>query len=261
MEVRKDDLVRESTYNEVASAVGHPWVTDARALTPVSLQAETFSAFSTRFLKRGFDLLSASLGLLILAPFLLLIGILIKLTSPGPVFFRQVRVGRGQRRFRIMKFRTMNQDAEWNGSAITTHNDGRITRVGRFVRRFKLDELPQLINVLKGDMSLVGPRPEVPRYIPFYSDEEKSVFRVRPGITDLASIYYRNETDMLRSTSDVESFYVDQILPRKLRLNLAYLRRCRFWLDLKILIMTIAVTFLPSLFEKEVKRHIEAKYL
>lgn len=162
-----------------------------------------------------------------------------KLDSRGPVFFRQERVGRNFRPFRIFKFRTMVVDAPRLGGQITSgHEDPRITRVGRFLRRWKLDELPQLFNVVCGDMSLVGPRPEVPRYVEMFRDEYKEVLRVRPGITDLASIKFRDEASLLSGSADPEQTYVKEILPEKLALAREYVARASFGFDLRILFRT-----------------------
>lgn len=157
----------------------------------------------------------------------------------GPVFYRQQRVGRGFQPFRIFKFRTMVVDAPLRGGQITSgHNDPRITRIGRFLRKWKLDELPQLFNVVQGDMSLVGPRPEVPRYVEMFRTEYTDILRVRPGITDLASIKYRDEASLLSLSNDPERTYVDEILPAKLALAREYVARASFGLDLRILVLT-----------------------
>jgi lipopolysaccharide/colanic/teichoic acid biosynthesis glycosyltransferase len=168
--------------------------------------------------KRGIDILAAALGLLLLSPLLLAISVLIKLDSSGPVFFRQARVGRHGRVFRIFKFRTMVHLQSADAAQLTVGADRRITRVGAWLRRTKLDELPQLIDVLRGTMSLVGPRPEVPRYVAHYpAAMRERVLGVRPGITDLASLHYRNEGELLARAADPEQEYLDVILPSKLR--------------------------------------------
>jgi len=191
-------------------------------------------------IKRTFDLVAASVGLLVLAPLLVAIGILIKLDSRGPVFFRQVRVGLNGRRFRIHKFRTMYQGSAAQGPELTVSQDGRITRVGGVLRRWKLDELPQLMDVIRGDMSLVGPRPEVPRYVSWYSPSDLAVvLSVRPGITDFASIRYRDESALLSAANDPEAEYARRILPRKLRYYRFYVRRRSMMLDLRIIAMTL----------------------
>ncbi len=189
--------------------------------------------------KRAFDILCASAGLLLLSPVFVLIALLIKRDSRGPVFFRQVRVGLCGDPFRIVKFRTMVVDAESQGHAVTPGDDARITRIGRMLRRYKLDELPQLINVLAGKMSLVGPRPEVPRYVRLYSEEQKRVLTVRPGITGVSQLVFRDEEELLRGQSDVEAIYVSQILPAKLRLDLEYVQLRSLRGDLSLLMRTL----------------------
>jgi lipopolysaccharide/colanic/teichoic acid biosynthesis glycosyltransferase len=191
-------------------------------------------------LKRLFDLLLSSTGLVLLLPLMLAIAAAVTLDSPGGIFFRQIRVGRCGRTFKMFKFRTMRSIPGDNGSLITRGGDPRITRVGGFLRRTKLDELPQLINVLKGDMSLVGPRPEVPRYIEMYPAElRRIVLSVRPGMTDEASIEFRNEEDLLASASDAEAKYVREILPRKIDIYVRYVRNRNFIGDLGILLRTV----------------------
>ena len=195
-------------------------------------------------LKRLFDIAASAIGLLLLAPVLLGIAIWIKRDSPGPVFFRQERIGRHGQPFRIYKFRSMRQNNA--GLQITVGEDARITRSGRFIRAYKLDELPQLINVLLGDMSIVGPRPEVPRYVALYPAEVRAeVLSVRPGITDLASVQYRSESTLLAQSSNPEQTYVDTILPAKLALCRQYVRERSFWLDLHIIGMTLGILLKP----------------
>lgn len=191
------------------------------------------------FTKITFDKLVSLLGIIILLPLLIIISILIKLDSKGPIIFKQVRVGKNEKIFEIYKFRTMVTDAERLGKQITVGHDPRITRVGYFLRKFKLDELPQLLNVLKGDMSFVGPRPEVPRYTQLYNEEQKKVLTVRPGITDYASIKYRNENEILAKSEDPEKTYIEVIMPDKLKLNLKYIEEQSLWLDIKIIFMTL----------------------
>jgi len=168
--------------------------------------------------KRFFDCLASGCGLFLLSPLLCLVAVLVKLTSAGPVFFRQERVGRGGRPFHIFKFRTMAADSHRQGRSITVKGDCRITRLGRILRRTKIDELPQLINVLRGEMSLVGPRPEVPEYVDMFWHEFESILKIRPGITHRASILFRNEEELLDRSDDPERFYVEQVMPRKLQL-------------------------------------------
>ncbi len=190
--------------------------------------------------KRMFDLLASLLGLLLLAPLLALIAFAIKLDSRGPVFYRQQRVGRHGVPFRIHKFRTMTHDERGAGPQITVGADARITRVGTVLRRHKLDELPQLIDVLQGTMSLVGPRPEVPRYVALYPPELRTrVLSVRPGITDLASITFRNESELLARAADPEREYVQVVMPRKLALAASYADAPSLAQDLRILWRTL----------------------
>ena len=190
--------------------------------------------------KRMFDAIAAALGLLLLSPVLLAVAIAVRLDSPGPVFFRQERVGRGGRTFRIHKFRTMHVDAPSQGPPITVGVDPRITRVGHVLRGHRLDELPQLIDVLWGDMSLVGPRPEVPRYVEHYPAEMRAkVLSVRPGITDPASLEHLDEATLLASASDPEREYVQVILPRKLALQADYAARATLASDLKVIARTL----------------------
>ena len=195
-------------------------------------------------LKRLFDMVAASIGLLLLAPLLLALAVWIKCDSAGPVFFLQERVGLHGKLFRIIKFRSMRQHHA--GPQITVGEDARITRSGRFIRAYKLDELPQLINVLLGDMSLVGPRPEVPRYVALYpADVREEVLSVRPGMTDLASVQYRSESDLLAASSDPELTYTTVILPAKLALYQQYVRQRSLWLDVRIICVTFGILFNP----------------
>ena len=190
--------------------------------------------------KRLFDIAFALLALLLLGPLLLAVALWVRLDSPGPVFFRQQRVGRSGQLFDIYKFRTMHTGAEAMGPQITVGEDARITRAGVWLRRAKVDELPQFLNVLRGDMSVVGPRPEVPRYVAQYpADVRETVLSVRPGITDLASIEFRDESALLARSSDPERTYVEQILPAKLRHAQEYVRTRSLWLDLRIIARTV----------------------
>ena len=191
-------------------------------------------------LKRGFDLLCAAAGLLLLAPLLLAIALWIKFDSPGPVFFRQQRVGRFGAPFRIHKFRSMREDAPLRGPQITVGADPRITRVGHFLRRSKLDELPQLLDVLAGTMSLVGPRPEVPRYVAMYPAELRDkVLSVRPGITDPASIEFRDEGSLLARAADPERAYIEQVMPAKLRCAAQYVDHMSLMNDVRLIGATL----------------------
>ncbi|BCZ48925.1 glycosyl transferase [Clostridium gelidum] len=189
--------------------------------------------------KRIFDFICSTLGLIILSPILIAIVIKIKTDSDGPVFFKQIRVGEKKKEFEILKFRTMVVDAEKLGRQITVGNDSRITKVGGFLRKYKLDELPQLINVFKGDMSLVGPRPEVPRYVKLYNEEQRKVLEVKPGITDLASIRYRDENDLLGEAENPDDLYINTIMPDKLALNLVYINKNNVFFDIYIILKTI----------------------
>lgn len=190
--------------------------------------------------KRLFDWLASTFGLLALAPVLLLLAVWIKLDSPGPVFFRQERVGRGGKLFRIHKFRTMVTDAERRGLQITVGADARVTRVGQWLRKYKLDELPQLLDVWLGQMSLVGPRPEVPRYVACYpADVHDVVLSVRPGITDRASIEFKDENEILGRAPDPHLAYVNEVLPIKLRYYVDYVAQRSFWSDVGIILMTV----------------------
>jgi lipopolysaccharide/colanic/teichoic acid biosynthesis glycosyltransferase len=195
-------------------------------------------------MKRLFDLLAGALGLVVLAPLLVVIAVWIKLDSPGPVFFLQERVGRFGRPFRIVKFRSMAAKPVAGGALLTVGRDPRITRAGHVLRRFKLDELPQLFNVVKGDMSLVGPRPEVARYIECYPPESRRVvLGVRPGITDPASIAFVNESEVLANAPDPERMYVESILPEKIRLYEQYVATRSFFGDVRLIVRTIRAAF------------------
>jgi lipopolysaccharide/colanic/teichoic acid biosynthesis glycosyltransferase len=191
--------------------------------------------------KRSFDITGAALGLFATFPLLALISLWIKLYSPGPIFYRGVRVGLHGKMFRTYKFRTMVVDAEKIGGPSTADGDPRITRVGRYLRKYKLDELPELINVLWGDMSFVGPRPEVPQEVELYSEEERALLTVLPGITDYASIKFNNEGEILAGSDDPHQAYREMIRPRKIELGLEYVRNHSFWVDLKLLGMTLVV--------------------
>ena len=190
--------------------------------------------------KRAFDVSAAVAGLLCLSPLFLVVAVLIKLDSDGPVFFRQERMGRGLRPFFIYKFRTMVSDAPRRGGPLTFREDPRITRIGRFLRKTKIDELPQLINVLKGEMSIVGPRPEVRQYVEPFREDYEEILRVRPGITDLASLEYRDEAAILGTSHDPEEMYLTRILPMKVNLGKEYVRRSSMVFDLMLIFKTLA---------------------
>ena len=190
--------------------------------------------------KRGSDILLSFFGLVLFSPLLLWIGFLIKKEDRGPVFYRGIRAGEKGKLFRIFKFRTMVVNADKIGGPSTANDDPRITRVGVFLRKYKLDELPQLINVLKGEMSFVGPRPEVPEYVNLFTEEEKQVLTVRPGLTDWASIWNSDEGSILAGSLDPEKTYLEKIRPQKIKLQLEYVRNHNFLTDIKIVVLTIA---------------------
>ena len=189
-------------------------------------------------LKRIFDITLSLFGLIILLPFMLIIAILIKIDSKGPVFFKQIRVTKNGKEFKIFKYRTMRVGSD-KYSQITVGKDGRITKIGSFLRKYKLDEIPQLINVLIGDMSLVGPRPEVPKYVALYTDEQKEILKVRAGITDYASIEFSDENDLLASEKNPEEAYIEKIMPKKIELNKKYLSEISVLTDIRIILLTI----------------------
>ena len=192
-------------------------------------------------MKRIFDIVASGLGLIVLSPLFLVLAIWIKLDSKGPVLYRQVRVGRHNKDFRIFKFRSMREGAD-KGSLVTIGGrDPRITRSGYFIRRFKFDELPQLINVFIGDMSLVGPRPEVRHYVDYWTSEQMHVLDVRPGITDPASIKFRNENELMEKAEDPEKYYIEVIMQEKIRLYLEYVEKHSFWYDLGLIFKTFFV--------------------
>lgn len=190
--------------------------------------------------KRAVDIALSAITLMALTPLFILIAISIKLDSAGPVFFRAARVGRRYKLFMPYKFRTMVVDAQKISKVVSTPNDDpRITRVGRILRRFNLDELPQFINVLKGEMSIVGPRPEVPEYVAMFTEEERAVLSVRPGITDWATLWIRDKGEILAGSKDPEKVYMEEIRPEKLRLQLLYVRERSLWIDLQIMLKTL----------------------
>ena len=207
---------------------------------PMEIEAILLGRRGTLAFKRAMDVLLSLAALLALWPLFLLIAAAIWFDDPGPVFYRQVRVGRGGKLFRIFKFRTMVQDADKKGLTITVGRDSRITRVGAFLRKTKLDELAQLINVLRGEMSFVGPRPEVEEYVALYTPQQRQVLLVRPGITDYASIAYRNENELLAGASDPRRMYIEEIMPAKLELNMKYLREISPLSDVKLILGTVA---------------------
>lgn len=194
-------------------------------------------------LKRSFDFTSSLIALILLSPFLILIGLMISIESKGGPFFMQQRVGLNKRPFRLIKFRSMVASSEVKGQLTVGNSDPRITKSGKFIRRFKIDELPQLINVLIGQMSIVGPRPEVSKYVELYDENQIKVLSVRPGLTDYASIEYIDEDKLLGEAKDPESLYIDEIMPAKLKLNLKYINDKGMLTDLKIIFRTIGKIF------------------
>lgn len=193
------------------------------------------------FFKRVFDISSSLIGIVCLSPIILFSAGLIRLSSSGPVFYRGLRVGRYGKMFRIFKFRTMLVDAESRGASSTSDDDPRVTRIGKFLRKYKLDELPQLINVLRGDMSIVGPRPEVKKFTDLFSVEESTILTIRPGITDWASLWNPDEGALLQGSLDPDQDYLEKIRPEKIRLQLKYVRERSFWTDLRIIFQTLQV--------------------
>lgn len=191
-------------------------------------------------IKRIFDFSAALIGLLVLSPILVLLAILIFLEDRHWPFFTHVRVGRGGKPFGMYKFRSMRVGADKMGPALTIGADSRITKIGRLIRHTKLDELPQLWNVLVGDMSLVGPRPEVEKYVKLYNEKQRQVLQVRPGITDVASNTFFNEGDLLAQAKDPETYYISEIMPKKIELNLGYLERANFFRDVGVILDTFA---------------------
>lgn len=189
-------------------------------------------------MKRLFDIVFSFLGLIILSPLFLIIAVLIALDSKGGVFYRQKRVGKGNEDFFIIKFRTMRPNSDKSGLLTVGERDDRITKIGVFLRKYKIDEFPQLINVFIGEMSLVGPRPEVRKYVELYSQEQKKVLNLRPGITEYASIEYRNENEILAKSKNPEATYIEEIMPAKLQLNLKYIHESGIMTDFKIIFKT-----------------------
>lgn len=190
-------------------------------------------------LKRLFDIVFSLLGLLLLLPLLIVVALFLKLESQGPVFYKQVRVGKGNSDFKIFKFRTMFIGSDRKGLLTVGDRDPRVTKTGFFLRKYKLDELPQLINVIIGSMSFVGPRPEVRHYVNYYSAEDIQILSVKPGITDYASIVFRDEAELLKNAENPEDFYIKNILPQKIALNKKYIESASLLVDLKIIIKTI----------------------
>ncbi|MFL1012885.1 sugar transferase [Flavisericum labens] len=190
-------------------------------------------------IKRIFDIVFSIIGIVLLSPILLAIALFIKIDSKGPVLFAQGRVGKNNKDFNIYKFRTMRIESDKKGLLTLGNNDTRITKIGCFLRRYKIDEFPQLINILKGDMSFVGPRPELRYYVNLYDDDDMKIFQVRPGITGLASLKYRNEVELLKAADDPEEFFIKTIIPEKLKLNKEYIKKRNFFFDLKLIWLTV----------------------
>lgn len=190
-------------------------------------------------MKRLGEIFCSSMGLVILLPFFLLVALWIKLDSPGPVFFRQLRIGLYGKPFKIYKFRTMIADSESKGPRVTSGGDTRVTRAGRFLRQYKLDELPQLMNVFIGNMSLVGPRPEVPKYVEMFKDDYQEILCVKPGITDYAAIEFRNEERVLTGYDNPEEGYINEVLPKKIEFYRKYVREHSFWTDMQLIYLTV----------------------
>jgi len=190
-------------------------------------------------IKRLFDLFFSLIGVIVLSPLLLIIAILIKISSPGPVFYRGLRAGKNFKPFKIFKFRTMKAEAEKLGGPSTAGDDPRLTRVGKFLRKWKIDELPQLLNVIKGEISLVGPRPEVLEYAKLYQGEEKIVYTIKPGITDFASLWDVHEEEILKGSPDPEKTYLEKIRPEKVKLQMKYVKETSLYTDIKIIWRTL----------------------
>jgi len=197
------------------------------------------NSFYINYGKRVFDFITSLMGLIFLAPLMFFLAFLIKIYDKGPVFYYSRRLGQNFKPFTLLKFRTMIVNAEMIGPSVTKDCDKRITRIGRFLRKTKLDEIPQLWNVLKGDMSLVGPRPEVEKYIFYYRDDYEDILTIKPGITDYATIKFRNEEEILNQFEDVEKSYIEKVLPEKIKLYKKYLNEVGFLTDLKIIFKTL----------------------
>jgi len=222
---------------------------------PFTKRIETLvKTFYGRFGKRIFDTAISSVALVMLTPLFAVVALLVKATSRGPIFYRQARVGRNGRIFQLVKFRSMFVNADRGGLLITSAGDRRITRLGRILRRSKVDELPQLWNVVRGEMSLIGPRPEVPLYVDSYSEAQREVLTINPGITDPASIAYRDEENVLAGKTDADLYYREVVLPHKVKLNREYLKQMSFSYDLRLLFHTIAVVAFPRSLSRRLTR-------
>jgi len=194
-------------------------------------------------IKRLFDILLAVLSIIIISPFFIIIGLIVGLTSRGCIFYRQIRVGKDEKYFHIIKFRTMVSGADKKGLSITVGKDKRVTKVGKILRKVRLDEIPQLFNILIGQMSFVGPRPEVPRYVELYNDEQKNILKVRPGMTDYAAICFKNENELLAKCDDPEKEYIENIMPVKIKYSMKYIEKMNVFTDIKILALTLWAVF------------------
>lgn len=193
--------------------------------------------------KRLFDIILSLFGIVILSPFLLIISVIILFTSAGGIFYRQIRVGKNGKEFLLFKFRSMRKGADKSGALTVGMRDSRITPIGFYLRKYKLDELPQLFNILMGDMSFVGPRPEVPKYVAMYDNDQRAVLEVKPGLTDYASIVYSEENTLLARAENPEEFYIKKVMPAKLKLNLRYIHEMSLATDIKVILKTIGKVF------------------
>ncbi len=196
-----------------------------------------------KYIKRAIDFFLALIGLIVLSPLFILIAILIKKEDGGSIFFRQTRVGQNGKLFKIYKFRTMVENAEKLGALVTKEGDPRITKIGKILRKYKLDEIPQLINVIKGEMSLVGPRPEVPKYVKYFEKDYQEILKVKPGITDFASLEYIDEEKLLKNAENPEKIYIEEILPKKIKYYKKYLKEIGLLTDVKLIFKTIFKVF------------------
>lgn len=194
-------------------------------------------------IKRVFDIVLSLTGILIFLPLIIIISIIVSMDSKGGIFYSQHRVGKDKKSFILYKFRTMRNGADKHGLLTVGDNDKRVTKSGRWLRKYKIDELPQLFNILKGDMSFVGPRPEVSKYVDLYNDQQKEILSVKPGITDWASIKYIDENEILANVPDPEDYYIRYIMPSKAEINLKYVAEHNFWTDIKIILLTIRNVF------------------
>lgn len=190
-------------------------------------------------LKRIFDIIVSSILIICLAPVFLILYVIIKLDSPGEVIFKQDRITKNNQLFKIFKFRTMIKNAEKLGSGVTLDEDSRITRIGKYLRKLRLDEIPQLFNILKGDLSFVGTRPEIPKYVNFYTPEMYATLLLPAGVTSNTSILYKNESELLKKSDNIDKIYINKILPEKMEYNLEYIKKISFWYDIKIMIKTV----------------------